>query len=198
METGEHAGTTRRRRLGLALIAGVLVPAAVAGEASRPPTAAAVAPRPPAEAAATVPLDTVAATVAAWVAQAMGTALPAELPALELVEPERLHALRSGSEAEPPAAPPVLQVVALYDDAGRSIRLPRGWSGTTPTELSVLVHEMVHHLQNLEGRTYPCPAAREAEAYAIQERWLKQHGTDLATAFELNRLALFVLTSCGI
>jgi hypothetical protein len=39
-------------------------------------------------------------------------------------------------------------VVALYNDQTRTIYLSDKWAGATPAELSVLVHEMVHHLQN--------------------------------------------------
>jgi hypothetical protein len=37
---------------------------------------------------------------------------------------------------------------AVYDDRTRTIFLPDTWTGETPADLSVLVHEMVHHLQN--------------------------------------------------
>ena len=40
------------------------------------------------------------------------------------------------------------ETVAVYDDATRTIYLAEGWSGATRAELSVLVHEMVHHLQS--------------------------------------------------
>jgi hypothetical protein len=40
-------------------------------------------------------------------------------------------------------------VHAIYDDLSRTIYLPEGWTGATPAEVSVLVHELVHHLQTL-------------------------------------------------
>src|SRR4051812_2907671 len=40
------------------------------------------------------------------------------------------------------------EAVAVYDDRTRTIFLPDTWTGETPADLSVLVHEMVHHLQN--------------------------------------------------
>ncbi|MEX0589978.1 MAG: DUF6647 family protein, partial [Xanthobacteraceae bacterium] len=42
-------------------------------------------------------------------------------------------------------------VYALYVDTRRIIYLHEGWTGTTPAEVSVLVHELVHHLQNAAG-----------------------------------------------
>ncbi len=40
------------------------------------------------------------------------------------------------------------EAVAVYDDLTKTIFLPHSWKGETPADLSVLVHEMVHHLQN--------------------------------------------------
>jgi Domain of unknown function (DUF6647) len=37
------------------------------------------------------------------------------------------------------------ETVAVYYDPTQTIYLPEGWTGMTPGELSVLVHEMVHH-----------------------------------------------------
>jgi hypothetical protein len=87
-------------------------------------------------------------------------------------------------------------IVALYDDADRAIYLPETWTGDTPTELSVLVHEMVHHLQNLAGMRFACPAAREKLAYAAQRDWLALFGRDLFTDFETDPFTLLVRTEC--
>jgi hypothetical protein len=87
-------------------------------------------------------------------------------------------------------------LVALYEDRTRTILLSEHWTGNAPAELSVLVHELVHHLQNRARLTYPCPGAREALAYAAQEKWLKLFGQSLATAFDIDPLTLKVRTSC--
>ena len=70
------------------------------------------------------------------------------------------------------------------------------WTGGTPTELSILVHELVHHLKNVSRQRFACPAAREKQAYATQARWLGMFGEDLESAFGINDLALLVTTSC--
>ncbi len=87
-------------------------------------------------------------------------------------------------------------VVAVYDDVAAVIFLPQGWTGRTPAELSVLVHEMVHHLQTKGMLTYPCPAAREALAYSAQSKWLSQFRSDMARAFDVDPFTIKVLTSC--
>ena len=136
------------------------------------------------------------AAVAEWVAAELHAAPPTRLPRLEFADAARLRALRYGDRASTSAAP--LEVVALYDDAAGTVLLREGWTGTTPAEMSVLVHEMVHHVQNGEARVYACERAREAEAYELQDRWLRLYGESLESAFELNGLALLVLTRCGL
>jgi len=108
--------------------------------------------------------------------------------------PEQWH---EDSERDPAMqAVPAHNVVAIYNDRVRTIFLPDAWTGATPAELSVLVHEMVHHLQNLAGLTYECPAAREKPAYLAQDQWLKLHGLDLETEFEIDRFTLMVSSAC--
>lgn len=89
-------------------------------------------------------------------------------------------------------------VLAVYDDRANTIILPKGWTGRTPAELSILVHEMVHHLQNKGGLKYLCPSAREALAYAAQEKWLEQFGSSLEQDFSIDPMTLKVRTGCMI
>lgn len=89
------------------------------------------------------------------------------------------------------------EVVAVYDDAKKTILLPEGWSGQTPAELSVLVHEVVHHLQKAADLKYECATAREKLAYAAQDRWLGLFGLSLAGEFDIDAFTLKVSTSCG-
>ena len=102
--------------------------------------------------------------------------------------------LGSGNVDLPPA--PQRYILAFYSDADSTIYLPRGWSGRTPAELSMLVHEMVHHVQHIGHLSYPCPEARESMAYSAQSRWLQLFGRDLAGDFGIDRLTLRVSTTC--
>ena len=88
------------------------------------------------------------------------------------------------------------EVIATYDDATRTIFLAEGWTGRTPADLSILVHEMVHHLQDVSGRQYVCPASREKLAYAAQDAWLGLFGQTLLAEFELDRMTLKLTTQC--
>ena len=87
--------------------------------------------------------------------------------------------------------------VALYEDNSRTIYLREGWTGATAAEISVLVHEMVHHLQNLRGEKFECAQAREKPAYTAQKKWLEAAGLDFFREFETDPITLMLRTVCG-
>jgi hypothetical protein len=88
------------------------------------------------------------------------------------------------------------QIVAIYVDETETIYLPLAWTGRTPEELSVLVHETVHHLQNLGAMKHACAQEREKLAFAAQEKWLNMFGGSLSAAFGIDQLTLLVRTNC--
>ena len=126
--------------------------------------------------------------------------LPAirEAPRIEFIQPALMAQRRYRGSASNQGMPLDVgrDIVAVYDDANRTIYLPEGWTGVTPAEQSLLVHEMVHHLQNLGKLKYECPGAREKLAFAAQEQWLELFDRTLAGEFELDRFTLLVRTSC--
>jgi hypothetical protein len=127
-------------------------------------------------------------------------------PRIEFARPDQIAALRyrgflANSKNERPASAPSGEpaqsdTVAVYSDVDETIYLPEGWTGSTSTEQSVLVHEMVHHLQNLGGLKYECPQEREKLAYKAQDRWLSLFGHSLEHDFELDGFSLLVKTKC--
>jgi len=111
--------------------------------------------------------------------------LPAihEHPRIEFAPPAKIASFRftdllsgPGAQVEANDRAPSAQpdTIAIYHDATRTIYLPEGWTGGTPAELSVLVHEVVHHFQNVFRLKYECPQEREKLAYIAQDRWLAQ------------------------
>jgi Domain of unknown function (DUF6647) len=126
--------------------------------------------------------------------------LPAirEAPRIEFVQVAAMAQIRYRGSAGNQAMPLDMgrDVVAVYDDTKRTIYLPEGWTGVTPAEQSVLVHEMVHHLQNLGNLKYACPEVREKLAFAAQEQWLELFDRTLASEFDLDPFTLLVRTSC--
>ena len=118
---------------------------------------------------------------------------PAKMPPqLQSLPAARLVELRYGPDS--PVRPG--DVFAAYDQDSRTIYLTSGWVGRDPAELSVLVHEMVHHLQASAGTRFACPAEREKLAYQAQEAWLHLVGTDLQTALHVDPAALLVASIC--
>ena len=130
-----------------------------------------------------------------------------DLPHVELVSPKRMAGLRykgllpdqwRENNVNDTAARADFQreVVAVYDDSTRTIFLPESWAGSTPAEHSMLVHEMVHHLQNLGKFKYECPQAREKLAYEAQNDWLKLHSLELAKEFEIDMFTVLIGSAC--
>jgi hypothetical protein len=128
-------------------------------------------------------------------------------PRIELVPAADLHRLRYkallplrsqaiGGEHSTPLPQVQREVVAVYDDRSRTIYLPSGWTGESPAEQSILVHEMVHHLQNVAGLRYDCGGAREKPAYLAQRKWLENHGLDLEQEFEVDMMTIVALSAC--
>ena len=114
-------------------------------------------------------------------------------PEVRLVPAQALAMMHLGHEGTDGG----LHIEAVYDPRGRVMYLSDTWTNRTPAGLSILVHEMVHHLQTFEHqRSYQCPEEREEPAYAAQQKWLGLFGRGFEQEFEINPLMLKMLTSC--
>ena len=140
-----------------------------------------------------------------WVSSQFDLPAIHEHPRIEFAPPAKIASLRftdllsgPGAQVEANDRAPSAQpdTIAIYHDATRTIYLPEGWTGKTAAELSVLVHEVVHHFQNVLGLKHECPQEREKLAYLAQERWLGLFGHSLADDFALDPFSLFVKTTC--
>lgn len=143
-------------------------------------------------------METLLTAIVAWLSIGFGLPANFDYPRVELVSPARMNAVQFRGQAAAHSARPASQrdVDALYDHSTRTIYLPAGWTGKTPAEVSVLVHEMVHHLQNVAGLKYDCPQAREKLAYAAQDQWLALSGRNLIDEFKLDALTVLLRTKC--
>ena len=147
---------------------------------------------PPATAADGVPPPSLLGTIELWLEVNFGLPPSKQSPLLATVSASRLVEIRygAGSTVSPG------EVVAAYDDLSRTIYLPEGWTGRTPAQLSLLVHEMVHHLQASAGMRFACPGEREVLAYRAQDAWLGLFGMDLESALGDDPTMLLVTTVC--
>ncbi len=130
--------------------------------------------------------------VTMWLVANYGLVAAPELPALVAAPDADLVAMRYGAQAEVRPG----EVVAIYRDGLGTIFVSDSWTGGTPAELSILVHEMVHHLQRAGGMRFACPAEREVLAYRAQNDWLGLFGETLETAFGMDAATLLVGTVC--
>jgi hypothetical protein len=171
----------------LAQAAGTDIPASARAVSGQPVS---VSPAKP------VPVESeLMKAVAAWLSADFGLPIT-ELPNVEFVGKEQMIALRHRGVPSDHMNEG-RDILAVYDDDARTIYLPQGWTGRTVAEASILVHEMVHHAQNLGGMKTECPQAREKLAYEAQQRWLGRFGTGLEEEFGIDGFTLLVLTSCG-
>jgi hypothetical protein len=142
--------------------------------------------------------------LARWLSENYELPYAAEPPRLEKVTPLRLYQLRHraflasqtiGRNTKPQPGYQ-REVVAVYDDKERTVYLPESWTGDTIAEQSILVHEMVHHLQNLAGMKFACAGEREKPAYLAQDKFLRQHGLDLEKEFDVDMFTVVAISIC--
>jgi len=119
-----------------------------------------------------------------WLAHEFGLPANHDYPTIQLTSAARITTFRFTGR--------------LSDRHGgaQTIYLPAGWTGRTAAELSVLVHETVHHLQHLAGTRFECTQASETLAYAAQEKWLALFGRSLESEFEIDPFTRLVSTRC--
>ena len=153
------------------------------------------------------PTRALISTVVSWLSTNFDLPENHDYPSIELVPPTTMAAIRyrplaGGSPQVSPNDNSSLplsgmsELAAVYNDTNRTIYLSQGWTGVSFADLSILVHEMVHHLQNVGQLKYSCPQAREAVAFAAQERWLSLSGRTLESEFGIDKLTLLVRTNC--
>jgi hypothetical protein len=145
--------------------------------------------------------------ISTWLSINFGLPAADGLPQVELVSGQKMAEVRSERLASNPARDIDLgtgwqtsstggDVFAIYDDATQTIFLHENWSAATPAKSSLLVHEMVHHLQNLAGMTFACAGERESMAYEAQRAWLGLFGRSLEEEFGLDAMTIKLRTSC--
>lgn len=125
---------------------------------------------------------TVIAPLMAWVQKETGV----RVPALPRVEANRTKLLRIAAHLTSERG----HARALY--TGGAIVLDHYmFDAEDSTQLSFLVHELVHYAQSF--RTTPvgsCSKAKEFEAYTLQNKWLQEQGhAPIVTASWIDRMA---------
>jgi hypothetical protein len=143
-------------------------------------------------------MEALLTAIALWLS--INFPLPASLnhPAIKFVSAAEMTALKQSQfrTSDVSASEISLDIVSLYSNASKTILLLDGWTGKTPAELSILVHEMVHHLQNVGQLKFACPEEREELAYKAQDSWLHLFGRDLESDFQMDPFTILVKSKC--
>lgn len=109
----------------------------------------------------------------------------AAAPRARLVSPSRARE-RQGASSSLQHGP----LRGLYDPERAEILLTRPWDPRDATDVSVLLHELVHHRQ--VAHHWYCPAAQELPAYRLQEAWLRERGLRA----DVNWIAVVIDAGC--
>jgi hypothetical protein len=150
------------------------------------------------------PMEGLLDEIVVWLASNFELPATTDRPAIVFVSKTKLATMRAKDRAPSQGViqeaginePAQRRVVALYDNNLKTIFLPDDWVGNSPSDQSILVHEMVHHLQNLARLKFECPMAREKAAYMAQDKWLGQFGMSLETEFEVDMFTVLIASAC--
>ena len=128
-----------------------------------------------------------------WASAQTGLPSTDSLPVVKHVSAKQMwHMAHPGMEYEPDGTQ---QYLGLY--ANGVMWLRDDWSPQSPLDVSVLLHELVHHMQAQANVEYPCRGKMEKVAHEAQFAWLEAAGLDPYETIGLNQLYYVMVTTCG-
>ena len=154
-------------------------------------------------------METLIATLIAWIVARTELGAP-DPPRIVFVPKHQINELYRGvtnGEREPqtmlsnikgarnPNDPAGVQ--ALYIRADRTIYLQQNWRPVGLRNQSILLHELVHHVQRFNHVNASCPGSLEKRAYDLQAAWLREHG--VADPYQLmgpDQFTVAILAMC--
>lgn len=134
-----------------------------------------------------------------FAAPQMGIDVPRDLPIVRFLGACEMQKQYEGRAFKRCKGDGELRVGAFYEPNSNTMTLPKGFDPKDAGDQSILLHELVHFMQDASGKdvvlyiSTPCPVkALETEAYRIQFRFLTLKGFDAAafqgfTLAELNQ-----------
>lgn len=130
--------------------------------------------------------------IAGWLAENFDLPMRDEPPHIAFAPAAEMGTLRYRLAGEAIVPGCATEIVSLFDKRTDTIYLPDDWSGKTPAEVSMLVHEMVHYFMAHDPRGESFPGAGEQAAYEAQDKWLALSGESLKSAFGLDRFSVLM------
>ena len=128
----------------------------------------------------------------AWIAASTGwKGQPA--PPVHFATPAQLARMLYGENAGADRICPT----ALYSIERHEVYLSTAWKADDLRDRSMLLHELVHHLQVLDKVKVDCQALYDRQAYHWQTTWLREQGIAEPYKFlRLNEFTVYTMTSC--
>ena len=117
-------------------------------------------------------MDQFIAATLIWLAGQMGLPPHIEPPTVVYMSQGELRNLSSHSHQLGDR----YSVGGMYNARDNLIYLPQGFDMENPFSQSVLVHELVHYLQDSRNLRFECAGAIEEQAYRLQGVWLQNQG----------------------
>jgi hypothetical protein len=122
--------------------------------------------------------------------------VPSYQPSVSFVSPNQLSLMKFNRPLSSESADGARAVRALYLYGG-SIYLEESWDIESVADQSILLHELVHYMQDMNYLSYECEGDQERLAYYIQEKWLlEEQGLELYATIGLSPLAMVAAMMC--
>jgi hypothetical protein len=126
-----------------------------------------------------------------WIVQQTGWPA-ANVPPIKITSFTHLREL-SGLSSEPESIRPA----AFYSKDEHVIYLADSWKKDDLVDQSILVHELVHHLQIEDQIQFACWGRYEAQAYELQIQWLGTQGVkDPHKLLHASKMSIDTLAEC--
>jgi Domain of unknown function (DUF6647) len=90
-----------------------------------------------------------------------------------------------------------IRPAAFYSKSEHSIYLADSWNRNDLRDQSILLHELVHHLQIEDNIQFPCWGRYEAQAYELQIQWLHTQGVkDPHSLLHASKTSIETIAEC--
>jgi hypothetical protein len=116
-----------------------------------------------------------------------------EPPTICFVTSAQLDEMAYGREANSSH----LYVNALYAYESHIVYLSANWNPNDLHDRSILLHELIHHLQALNDVKAPCLAANERPTFEMQLEWLREQGIQDPYKFlDIDEFTIALISQC--
>ena len=141
-----------------------------------------------------------------WISSITGLPIPDSLPTITYTDGYTMKRLLFGCDIDPKQYPEICKnneptnekTIGLYDHHKKVIHLNPYMNKYDPiVQNSVIVHELVHHMQFAANVPHRCFGELEKVAYETQDAYLIENGKkDIVTELDLSPLYLMMIYSC--